>query len=113
MLNRWIKTADTPKMPDIGFTGTKGTINVVTDALSDPFTYYGVNNELAGFSVEYVNRFASEYGYSVNWTVSDFGGFLAAVQSGKADIGASSLSITEERKKIMDFTDPITQAALH
>jgi polar amino acid transport system substrate-binding protein len=106
MINRWIRTADTPKMPEISFTGTKGTINVVTDGLSDPFTYYGVNNELAGFSVEYMNRFAAEYGYSINWEAMDCAGLLASVQSGKADIGASSLSITEERKKVMDFSDP-------
>jgi polar amino acid transport system substrate-binding protein len=106
IINRWFQTGGNPKMPDISQTGAKGTLNVITDGKTNPFSYYDANNELTGFSVEYMNRFASEYGYKIKWTVADPAGVLAAMRSGDADAGASSFSITEERKKDIDFTDP-------
>ena len=36
----------------------------------------------------------------------DFGSLIAAVSTGKVDMIASSIYVTEERKKQIDFSDP-------
>ncbi len=40
----------------------------------------------------------------------EFDAIIAAVSSGKADFGAAGITVTEDRKKNIDFTDTYTKA---
>lgn len=40
----------------------------------------------------------------------EFDAIIAAVSSGKADFGAAGITVTEARKKNIDFTDTYTKA---
>ncbi len=42
--------------------------------------------------------------------IPEFDAIIAAVSSGKADFGAAGITVTEDRKKNIDFTDTYTKA---
>lgn len=60
-----------------------------------------------GFSVDLMNAVAARAGLDIEWVNVDFDKLLAGVASCQYDLACSSISITEERKKDMLFSDPI------
>ena len=49
-------------------------------------------------------------GYDLKVEDMEFDAIVNAVKSGKADFGAAGMTVTEDRKKSIDFTDPYTTA---
>ena len=84
--------------------GTNGTITVAINSSSMPFIYLK-NNQFVGFDIEFITGFAKEYGYSIKFEDVAFAAILGGVQSEKYDIGISGITITEERRESMDFSD--------
>ncbi|MBR5187062.1 MAG: transporter substrate-binding domain-containing protein, partial [Clostridia bacterium] len=84
--------------------GTKGTITVAVSSSSMPFVYLK-NNKFTGFDIEFIIAFAKEYGYDIKFVDTAFAAILGGVQSEKYDLGMSGITITEERKESMDFSD--------
>jgi polar amino acid transport system substrate-binding protein len=104
MLARWIQRRET-RMPDIAAANPSGALVVGTTGDSLPFS--GVqDNELIGFDIELASRFAAHLGREVRFANMEFGSLIAAVASGKVDMVAASMFITEERKQRIDFSDP-------
>lgn len=73
-----------------------------------PFTYIieGSGGELDGFDVEIAKQIAKDYKQNLEIKVMGYYEILPAVQSKKIDIGMSTISITPERSKLVDFSDP-------
>jgi len=69
-----------------------------------PFTMMK-DNQLIGFDVELVQRFGAFLGKDVKFADMEFGSLIAAVSTGKVDMVTSTLMVTEERKKQIDFSD--------
>lgn len=92
---------DYKTLPDVN-----GTLEIVTEASFSPFEYY-VNNEISGYEIELLAMFAKEYGYAVNLSDVRFTTIVTSVKLNKADIGVAGLSITEERKQSVLFSDPV------
>lgn len=86
--------------------GENGTLIFAVDAAYPPFTYV-YNNEVVGYDAEVVYRFCQEYNYALDVRPVDFNGMLTGIKSGKFDIGGGGNAITEERKKSVDFSDPL------
>jgi ABC-type amino acid transport substrate-binding protein len=67
----------------------------------------------AGFSIELWERVAKETGlqYEITWvkTVSDL---IEALKDGKADVAIAAISITAEREKVVDFSQPYYESGL-
>ena len=104
MLSRWIERRET-RMPGVAVANPSGTLVVGTTGDSLPFS--GVqDNELIGFDIELASRFAAHLGREVRFANMEFGSLIAAVASGKVDMVAASMFITEERKQRIDFSDP-------
>lgn len=103
---KWF-TTDEAKKPaaDIKLTGEKGVLRLATDGDSYPFSYVR-DGETVGQSIELFKMICAELGYGVEIQLGDFSAVITAVASGKADAAASSISITEERKEQMLFTEP-------
>lgn len=104
MLNRWIMKGETV-MPVIDFGKAQG--NIVVGMVSDkglPFTVIKDNN-LVGFDVELVYRFAAWLGKKPKIVDMEFGSLIAAAATNKIEMITSTLMITEERKKQIDFSD--------
>ncbi len=99
-------------MPQLTYTGEKGVLNVATTGTIVPFDYFGENGELKGYSIELMNRFAAHAGYIIKYYPMEFGALIPAVLGGKADMAISNISITEERKKSVLFSDSIFEDQL-
>ena len=104
MIDRWLNSATSPQMPLIP-EGENGIIILGTTGLTDGFSYY-FDGELVGFDIEFAKRFAAYIDKKLQMTVMDFGGMIPAVISGKVDFAASCITITDERKKSVGFSDP-------
>ena len=102
----WLGTDKSRQHVDMdSLTGENGTLTLATEGANPPFNLM-INGELGGYEVDIAARFCKEYGYGLQIELTPFSGLLAAISSGKADFGASGLSITEERKKSVLFSDP-------
>ncbi len=104
MIARWIVKGDS-HMPDIGDSPVQGLLHVGVSDVGLPFVAVK-DNQLVGFDVELMKRFAAKEGKALKLTSYEFGSLVSAVASGKADLIASSISVTDERKKQIDFSDP-------
>ena len=70
-----------------------------------PISAY-VNGEYVGFDIEMIRNFAQREKLQVEFLPLDFNALIASLASGKVDMIADSISITEERQKLVDFSDP-------
>ncbi len=104
MLRRWMEQGGT-RMPTIANVNPIGELVVGTSDSGLPFTAIK-DNRLVGFDIELSERFAAYLGKQVKFANMDFGSLIAAVASGKVDMIASSIYVTDERKKQVDFSDP-------
>ena len=81
----------------------KKKIVVATESEFAPFEFKSLVNgkdTLVGADIE-----LAKLGVKVEFSVMSFDNVLANVQSGKADIAIAGISVTDERKKVYDFSD--------
>ena len=107
MTTDWFDNANADrKMPDYdSLPAKKGTINLAVDPQIAPFVFVR-DGKHVGFEVELMARFCKEQGYALKIDAMNFGALIPAVSGGKYDVGAACITITEERKKSVLFTDP-------
>jgi polar amino acid transport system substrate-binding protein len=86
------------------------TIIVGTSADFKPFEYKAANGTIIGFDIDLITRILQDQGYNV--TVSDIGfdSLIPSLQTGKIDVIAAGMTITEERKGQVDFSNPYYEA---
>ena len=102
----WFSIDESRQLIDTAsLTGENGTLTMITEGSYPPFSSI-VNGAPGGYDVDIAARFCREYGYNLEVVLASFDGMLSAVAAGKADFGASGVSITEERKETMLFSDP-------
>lgn len=107
MMKRWFpKEGDPAPMPDIPLTGNNGVLKVGTSASVEPFTFQDASNKIVGFDIEMASYVAQALGMQLEIVDMDFGSLIPAVASGKVDMLASCITVTEERKKKILFSDP-------
>ncbi|MDD4848963.1 MAG: ABC transporter permease subunit [Bacteroidales bacterium] len=104
MYHRWIDQPEIPVMPDIETSGKNGILRIGTTGDSFPFNYVK-DGETVGFEIELMKRFAAYIDRKPELIICNFGGLLASLSSGKMDVVASGLAVTEERLKQVDFGD--------
>jgi polar amino acid transport system substrate-binding protein len=81
-------------------------IRVGMDLRYPPFETVTTDNEPEGISVDVANAFGEFLGRPTQIVNTGFGGLIPALQSGEIDIVIASMSITDARKAVVDFTDP-------
>lgn len=77
---------------------------VGTEAGFAPYEYLQ-GTEIVGIDMEIARSIADAMGKELEIKNMDFDGALVAVQQGKVDFVAAGVSVTEKRKKNMDFSD--------
>jgi len=82
------------------------TIVFATDATWPPMEFMDAHNQVVGFAVDYMAAAGTEAGFTPVFKVVAWDGIFAGLATGKYDAICSSVSITEERKKAMDFSIP-------
>lgn len=104
--------ASEPAAPDPaasadGYTTVKeGTLTVVSDLANPPFDYME-DGVAKGFEVELMQELAQKMGLECEFLPPlKFDSIIPTIQQGgKADVGASNFTITDERRQEIDFTD--------
>jgi len=105
MMNRWVADRKS-EMPEIKSSGENGTLRVgIVSDKGLPFATMS-DGEYIGFDVELCERFAAYLGKDIQFYDMQFGSLIPSVASDKIDIAASTLVITEERQKLVLFSDP-------
>jgi polar amino acid transport system substrate-binding protein len=82
-----------------------GVIKVGTSADYPPFESVDSNGNKVGFDIELMNEVANRLGVKVEWVDMPFDSLIAAVQGGKIDASISAFNYSEERDKMIDFSD--------
>ena len=80
-------------------------LRVVTDATFPPMEFVK-DGQRTGFDIDLVEALGKEMGRKIEWIDIDFKGLIPALQSGRADMAMSAIYITDERRKVVDFSDP-------
>lgn len=88
-----------------------GVLKVGTSADFAPFEYVE-NGEITGIDVDIIKAVGEKMGLDVQVQDMNFKAILASLGSGKIDAGVAAISVTEERKQSVDFSDPYAQTIL-
>lgn len=83
---------------------------MATNATFEPYEYYGDDGKITGIDVEIAELLAKELGMEFEIEDMEFDAIVPAVASGKADIGLAGMTVTDERKQSVNFTDTYTTA---
>lgn len=85
-----------------------GKLTVASDLATPPFEYVNDSGKDQGFTYELMGMIADELGLELNYLPAQkFDGIIPMVKQGvKTDVGACNITITDERKEEVDFTDP-------
>lgn len=77
-----------------------------------PFETKDTQGNPTGVSVDFMKAFGEYAGREVQIENTAWDGLIPSLQTGKADMVMSSMTITEERAKTVDFSDPYANAML-
>ena len=79
-------------------------LRVVTDATFPPMEFQK-DGKRTGFDIELTEALAAAMGRKIEWIDIDFKGLIPALVSKRADLAMSAIYITDERRKVVDFSD--------
>ncbi|NLX46891.1 MAG: transporter substrate-binding domain-containing protein [Euryarchaeota archaeon] len=86
---------------------SKGKLVVGTQVPYPPFeNINATTDELEGIDIEIMQYVAAKLNVTIQWRTMDFDPLFAAVQTGQLDCAISSITITEARDEVNDFTIP-------
>lgn len=101
------------EQPDAGSSAAKTTKELIvgTDAAYAPFETENADKSISGFDIDVLKAIAEKSGLQLKFVNTPWEGLFSQLESGDRDILISAITITEERKKVMDFSDPYFEAA--
>lgn len=82
----------------------KGYLTMATNAEFPPYEYHD-GGAIVGIDAEVAAAIASKLGLELKIEDMEFDSVIPAVQTGKVDIGMAGLTVTEDRKAVVDFSD--------
>lgn len=100
--------SELPTVDDSAFTDT---IVMGTNAAFEPFEYKETSDEIVGYDVVLAQQIAKDLGMKLKIEDMEFDSLPMALSSGKVDFVAAGMSVTEEKKQTLDFSDPYFNAS--
>ena len=95
-------------LSDIDSIKKRGKLIVLVE--NNSTSYFVYKGEPLGYDYEMLHAYADHLGVALEMTVvSDMNTILDELNAGKADIAAANLTVTNERTKQVDFTEPLLQ----
>lgn len=82
------------------------TYKIGTDLTFAPFEFQDSDGNYIGIDVDLLNKIAEDQGFKVDLRPLGFDSSIQGVQSDQLDGMIAGMSITDERKKTFDFSDP-------
>jgi polar amino acid transport system substrate-binding protein len=102
---------------DTGTTGTSGDLGLIQDGqllvgTDTPFPPFEIGQppDLSGYDIEVVDALAEKLGLEVTYQDTSFDTIFRDTAQGKFDMAVAASTITPEREKTVDFSDPYYQA---
>ncbi len=86
-----------------------GRLVVATNATFKPYEYYQ-DGRIVGIDIDIMQAVADVLGMTLQVEDMNFDAVLTSVQTGKADVGASALTVTPDRRKNVCFTQCYAQS---
>lgn len=87
------------------------TVKMITEATFPPYEFLR-GQEIVGIDVEICKAVAEKLGKEFQAETVDFDSVIPAVISGKADLAAAGITVTEDRKKNVDFSIPYVKTGI-
>lgn len=88
-------------------------IVVGSDTTFAPFEFQdSKTGQYVGFDVDLIHAVAKAANLEVEYKSMAFDGLIAALQAGQIDAAISAMTITPERQKVVNFSDPYYQSGL-
>ncbi|TDO14958.1 polar amino acid transport system substrate-binding protein [Mycobacterium sp. BK086] len=84
---------------------TPGTLTVGTLSDAPPSICIDSNGQFTGFDNELLRAIADKLGLKITFVGTEFSGLLAQVASRRFDVGSSSITTTDARRKTVGFTN--------
>jgi polar amino acid transport system substrate-binding protein len=84
----------------------EGVITVSTDPNYAPQSFLNPDGSYEGFDIDVANEIASRLGVDIAFETPDWEAITAGSWSERWDISVGSMTITEDRKAVLDFTKP-------
>ncbi|MEK4028102.1 MULTISPECIES: transporter substrate-binding domain-containing protein [Bacillaceae] len=81
------------------------------DTTYPPFEYEE-GGEYKGIDIDLIHAIAESQDFKIKLSPMDFGGIIPAMQAGQLDVAIAGMSITDERKKVVDFSEPYFDAGI-
>lgn len=91
--------------------GMERTVLVATDSTWPPMEFYNRRRELVGFDIDLVREIGLRAGFRPQFVSVPWDGIFAGLAAGQYDMIASSVTLLEERRRSMLFTQPYLNAA--
>ena len=88
---------------------TNGTLIVGTNAAFPPFEYVGDDGKPDGFDIALIKAIGEKIGMDVQVQDMEFDSLVSSI-GGKIDVAIAGMTVTEERKQTVDFSDSYYEA---
>src|SRR5689334_6685243 len=85
---------------------------IATDTTFAPFEFQDEDGEFVGIDMDLLRDIAKDQGFTVDIKPLGFDAALQAVQANQVDGVIAGMSITDERKKVFDFSDPYFESGV-
>jgi polar amino acid transport system substrate-binding protein len=85
---------------------TLGVVMVGVNPAFEPFVFTDENGQLVGFDIDLLNAMAAANNFEVGFVTSTFNNLFDGLNSGAFDIAVGAITVTDERKNIVNFSDP-------
>lgn len=84
---------------------------VATDTAFVPFEFRQ-NGKYTGFDIDLWDAIAQQAGLKYTWKPMDFNGIIPGLQTRNIDVALAGITIRDDRKKVIDFSDPYYESGL-
>lgn len=105
LVNAFMPADGNVKIPTFKSAKTGSTVKLGTNAAFPPFEYVE-GKDIVGFDISMGERIADTCNAQLEVVDMAFDSLIPALQAGTIDFIAAGMSVTEERKKNVDFSDP-------
>lgn len=93
--------------------GAEGeTYTIATDTTFAPFEFQDASGQFVGIDMDLIRAIGEDQGFNVDIKPLGFDAALQAVQANQVDGVIAGMSITDERKKVFDFSEPYFESGI-